>query len=105
MVLLTMTSNIVAALEQINEPVNVIASVNTDPSLAEPTVGHPISHAQLIAVAKHLRDRNQNETHVLSHLDRLLRGSKIYIEPSQPKAQPVRSLITVLAYSLTTSDL
>lgn len=25
------------------------------------------------------------------HLDDLLRGSKVYIEPSKPKAEPVRS--------------
>jgi hypothetical protein len=69
-----------------------------DPSLDAPATGNPISHFQLVAISDYLRkcladgrnDHTSAEAPFLDyHLDALLRGSQVYIEPPKPKPEPV----------------
>jgi hypothetical protein len=88
MVLLTLTSAAKSAVELYNQHSHD-ASLE-DASLSEPVIGGPISHAQLITVARFLRD-----THAPSNddfrLDILLKGASIYVPPPKPKPQPVNT--------------
>lgn len=89
MVLLTMTPAMVEALERLEDNNSVrtmIVTSNADePALSQPAVGNPITHGQVINISARL------ETSGLppSHLDTLLRGSRIYNPPPPPKAEPV----------------
>ncbi|MCJ1253995.1 hypothetical protein MMC24_001809 [Lignoscripta atroalba] len=99
MVRLPMTHAIVKAIEVCSDLPSDGASpddVDGDPSLLDPAIGMPISHGQVISLYKRLRNYYEDEADTLSvlkvaptyHLDDLLRGSKIYIEPSKPKPEP-----------------
>lgn len=94
MVRLTMTLEIVRALERLQNDGH-IAELCEDPPSNEPAVGKPISHEQIIAISKILKSTNenaqdeQNAGYVSHHLDSLLRGSQIYIEPPKSKKEPV----------------
>lgn len=94
MVRLTMTLEIVRALERLQNDGH-IAELCEDPPLSEPTVGKPISHEQIIAVSKILKSTGENAQdaqpagYVSHHLDNLLRGSQIYVEPPKSKKEPV----------------
>lgn len=61
------------------------------PDLENPTIGHPIAHAQVIALSRLLRKLHNSidDAGTSCHLDDLLRGSRIYYEPPKPKAEPV----------------
>lgn len=98
MVLLTMTPAIVAALgdlrsqEDYQSP-GVASSIqiestlpSNDPSLAEPALGQPISHGQIVDLWAKLRPL-RNEAH---SLEKLLQGSRVYRVPPPPKPEPVR---------------
>jgi hypothetical protein len=70
----------------------------TDPSLADPAVGNPVSHGQLIGLSKLLRkyadkvsEKDGEGTPVAYTLDSLLRGSTFYVPPPPPKKAPVSS--------------
>lgn len=93
-----MTTSIVEAikyLEKSGEKAFDAAFDESEPLLKDSSVGRPISHGQIIAISKSLRSLNQNSvndgsTAVPSHkLDDLLRGSRVYVEPPKPKAEPV----------------
>lgn len=95
MVYLTMTPAIVAALEDVDrlhlypglpETVQIPGH-----SLDNPAVGNSISHEQIIAISKLLRDHNEKHSavSVSYHLDDLLRGSRIYQEYPKKKVEPV----------------
>lgn len=94
MVLLTMTSSIVEALNRVAESntgdppqVGERESNSTDdgePSLRDPAVGNPISHGQIIDIWKRLR----NKTEHAIRLEDLLRGATVYIPPPPPKPEP-----------------
>lgn len=99
MVLLTMTPALVAAIEACHKLSPDLLSSEaqaTDPSLEDPGKGRPISHGQIIAISRSLRKHGHNSGQALVtagisyHLDDLLRGSRVYIEPSKPKPDPVR---------------
>lgn len=71
-----------------------------EPPLADPVAGNPISHGQLIGIAKLLRKHADKTTardeggEVVSYtLDSLLRGCTLYIPPPPPKKEPVSSLL------------
>ena len=103
MVLLTMTSSIVEAVEILQEPEGAqtirdstpqeapeqaaTTAVSSEPSLAEATVGKPISHGQIIDLWKQL----QSQGHSQYSLEGLLRGANVYIPPPPPKPEPVRN--------------
>lgn len=99
MVRLTMTPAILRALEYLEESgqVSRVRGAASEPSLDQPAVGNPITHGQIIAISKTLRenktDANDEKPETMSsyHLDDLLRGSKVYIDPPKPKAEPVGS--------------
>lgn len=101
MVYLTMTSVMVSALETINQLELKLENdiIDSDYSLADPAVGNPIGHSQVITIAKLLETHNSmlSEESAPYHLHQLLRGSRIYTSPSKPKNEPV-SRILVLAY-------
>lgn len=89
MVLLTLTPLAKSAVELYNQSSDhKHDDSSSDPSLSEPTVGTPVSHAQLIQIARYLREShlpNKNDF----RLDALLKGANIYVPPPKPKPQPV----------------
>jgi TMEM199 family protein len=58
----------------------------TDPFLSNPAVGNPISHGQVLDVARDLKAIRPTS------LEALLRGSKVYIPPPPPKSEPVSDI-------------
>ncbi|CAD0018823.1 unnamed protein product [Aureobasidium pullulans] len=97
MVLLTLTPAAKSAVELYNQLPREKDHVSTsDPSLSEPTIGAPVSHAQLIQVARCLRETdipNKNDF----RLDALLKGANIYVPPSKPKPQPTAEYTALMA--------
>lgn len=99
-----MTPVIVQALIHLKSKQEVPEMVGeaSEPSLDDPMVGKPISHSQIIAVSKKLKqvlgnvDRNGFDNATSFHLDDLLRGSKVYMEPPKPKAEKVAILLVEL---------
>lgn len=95
MVELTITPAIVSALEYLDNCDQSNADYALNGSFKDPAVGNPVSHGQVIALSKALRkwsedtDRDTIMEAPLFHLDDLLRGSRIYIEPPKPKTEPV----------------
>ncbi|KAK6006749.1 hypothetical protein QM012_005757 [Aureobasidium pullulans] len=97
MVLLTLTPAAKSAVELYNQLSDQKQDdSSSDPSLSEPTVGAPVSHAQLIQVARFLR-----ESHLLNkndfRLDALLKGANIYVAPPKPKPQPTAEYTALMA--------
>ena len=95
MVLLTMTPAIVQAIEQLGN-FDRDPEICNDPPLDGAAVGKPISHLQVIAISKQLKQLRTEgifpKDVVPCHLDELLRGSQVYFEPPKPKAEPVEHL-------------
>ena len=100
MVRLTITPVILRALEelQIREQIPEALGEASERSLDKPATGNPITHGQIIAISKALKEIRKSNTDVTNddpetivsyHLDDLLRGSKVYVEPPKPKAEPV----------------
>jgi len=111
MVLLTMTPAIVAAVERYNSlPNEVNRMIEGEPSLPEPACENPISHGQLVEISKRLRDHCDSSASDASyspsslyHLSDLLRGSRVYVEPPKPKAEPVsHTFFVAMSLPLTT---
>lgn len=105
MVLLTLTPAAKTAVELYNQlsDQNQNESLN-DPSLSEPAIGAPVSHAQLIQVARFLREsrlENKNDF----RLDTLLKGANIYVSPPKPKPQPVCTYLTLPPSKFALTDL
>ena len=106
---LTMTSAMVQAIDFLDENkvgASALGVEGQDPPLKEPAVGKPISHGQVIAISKSLREYFHSHSESLSadhvttikyHLDDLLRGSRFYVEPPKPKVEPVSISIVLLA--------
>lgn len=101
MVYLTMTPAILQALDILNAygQAQTVASNATEPSLDQPVEGNPISHGQLIEISEKLKQINEEaegreaqDYNVICHMDDLLRGSRIYLEPPKPKVEPVSML-------------
>ncbi|KAG9850488.1 hypothetical protein KCU98_g4446, partial [Aureobasidium melanogenum] len=97
MVLLTLTPTAKSAVELYNRLSDQkYHDTSSDPSLSEPTVGAPVSHAQLIQVARFLRETdisNKNDF----RLDALLKGANIYVPPPKPKPQPTAEYTALMA--------
>ena len=97
MVRLTVTPAILRALEELQHSGQApeASPPASEPSLDQPAIGKPITHGQIIAISKTLKelrtataDGKLDDT-VSFHLDDLLRGSKVYVEPPKPKLEPV----------------
>lgn len=56
-----------------------------DPPLQQPAVGKPISHRQIL----HLWRRLQSVQPAVDSLETLLQGSRLYLPPPLPRAEPV----------------
>jgi len=97
MVLLTITPSILEVLNRCS---------GTDrgafePRLADPQLGQPISHGQILDLWKQRRADGDGSL----SLERLLSGSRIYVPPPPPKAEPVRvGRQTALRLDLTTGS-
>lgn len=95
MVRLTITKTTLAALQYCKEAdISLPEAPNGGPSLEEPELHHPITHSQVIALSKALRDHysstyQHGAPSVGYDLDSLLRGSTIYVDPPKPKPKPV----------------
>lgn len=88
MVLLTMTPAIVAAIHICEEDRDLDQTklqVEGEPTLADPEVGKPISHSQIINIAKILKEKDHVCDGVPHRLSDLLRGSHLYTPPPPPK--------------------
>ncbi|KAI9801684.1 MAG: hypothetical protein M1833_002366 [Piccolia ochrophora] len=89
-----MTPALVAAIEEHPKCLESIGAgtsasdklAESEPSLACPAVGNPISHGQFIDIAGRLRDLAPKSGESAS-LELLLRGSQVYIPP--PRSNPV----------------
>ena len=92
MVLLTITPKILYALELL-KGYSTDIDIPNEPSLDDPALGRPISHTQVIGISKSLKkcrdSLSRQNGDIRFHLDDLLRGSKIYIEPPKPKKEQV----------------
>ena len=70
-------------------------AIGDDVPLENPAEGNPISHGQIIGISEKLKQIREEEQHdaiddaASHHLDGLLRGSKIYVQPPRPKVEPV----------------
>ncbi|KAH0021302.1 hypothetical protein KCU78_g6184, partial [Aureobasidium melanogenum] len=97
MVLLSLSSTAKSAVELYNQLSDQkYHDTSSDPSLSEPTIGAPVSHAQLIQVARFLRETdipNKNDF----RLDALLKGANIYVPPPKPKPQPTAEYTALMA--------
>ena len=101
MVYLTMTPAILQALDILGArgQTQIVAGNATEPSLDQPVEGNPISHGQLIEISRKLKQireevegREAQDHNMICHMDDLLRGSRIYVEPPKPKVEPVSML-------------
>jgi len=101
-----MTTAIVAAVEEYNEKnkneedKTKVAEPFTN--LLDPEIGKPISHEEVLAIAKCLKTHKEEATKY--RLDHLLRGSGVYIPPPKPKAEKVRRVAAILLTMTTTTD-
>lgn len=101
MVRLSMTKSMVSAIEFCSAnnvegwPAELLGG---EPSLQNPSLGQPITHSQVIALSRCLREHfrapaagnNANKSYgIVYDLDGLLRGSKVYNDPPKPKREPV----------------
>ena len=94
MVRLTITPAILRALQELQDR-GQVPQAQDEASLEQPAIGNPITHGQILAISKILKEIGNNaikdnlDDLVSYHLDDLLRGSKVYVEPPKPKAEPV----------------
>jgi hypothetical protein len=68
-------------------------SNSNEPSLESPTVGNAISHGQIIDLSRSFKSKGITP----KSLDTLLRGARVYIPPSAPKAEPVRHILSYVS--------
>ncbi|KAI4221515.1 MAG: hypothetical protein L6R36_006855 [Xanthoria steineri] len=66
---------------------------------ADLAIGDPITHTQVIAISKLLKKVREpiDGSAVPRHLDYLLRGSKLYQEPPEPKQEPTNEYKALMA--------
>ena len=83
----------VAALHYFSSHSDAIRSQTDEPPLDKPAVGNPISHGQVLDLFERLQVVQRTEKASIDcpncHLDELLRGSMVYIEPPKPKPEKV----------------
>lgn len=99
MVLLTITPLILEGMRELDESNHLeefgeyTAEETTEPSLAEPQLGNPISHGQIIDISRKLK-ANGHEKYTL---EALLKGSRIYVPPPKPKPEPTTEYKELMA--------
>lgn len=116
MVLLTITPAASTAIERYSELVSrddASTQLPDEPSLVDAAVGDAISHAQLIEIARYLKEHHERISNQSSEahadlpespfrLDTLLKGAKFYVPPPKPKPETVR--ISSLAITRTNTN-
>ncbi|KAF7940101.1 uncharacterized protein EAE98_000228 [Botrytis deweyae] len=80
-----------ASLEDANLAEN--AKVSQEPLLENPKIGNPISHGQAIDLSRNLKKHNLSPL----TLELLLRGSRVYVSPPVPKAEPTSEYKALMA--------
>ena len=108
MVRLTITPAILRAIAELQDGKHFPEDLSeaSETSLNKPTLGNPITHGQIISISQALRKIRSQPTHgvvntdVSYHLDDLLRGSKVYVDPPKPKAEPVGSTDLEFPYAV-----
>lgn len=108
MVLLTITPVAHTAIRLYNDLKraggDAVPDIPGEPSLAQPIIGDPVSHAQLIDIARFLKGREpafddgEGLAHESIRLDALLKGSNVYKPPPEPKPEPVCFLLCIFLY-------
>ncbi|KAB8345985.1 hypothetical protein FH972_023037 [Carpinus fangiana] len=97
MVLLTITPTLMRAIQDYQkvspEGQNDQASAS-EPPLEDVAAGQPISHAQIIRISRALRSTKSYDAY---HLQDLLRGVTVYVEPPKPKPQQTEEYKTLMA--------
>ncbi|KAK0725462.1 endoplasmic reticulum-based factor for assembly of V-ATPase-domain-containing protein [Lasiosphaeris hirsuta] len=98
MVLLTATPSIMEGLQLLKElpalqQQEKLRFSEGDPSLDDAAVGTPISHGQIVDLWTLLKDAG----HDTYTLERLLKGSNIYIKPPPPKPEPSKEYKALMA--------
>ncbi|CAD6443104.1 a3ed1b55-7719-480b-8297-f2176f8e3d39 [Sclerotinia trifoliorum] len=69
------------------------AKVSQEPLLANPKIGNPISHGQIIDLWRDIKKQNISSL----TLELLLRGSRVYVPPPVPKAEPTSEYKALMA--------
>lgn len=99
MVLLTVTSNVKAAIEHCNRLRSSDESNDEDlnrslEKLSALAIGSPVEHEDLIRFSAHLSQRGSKtgEGDQRWRLDNLLKGASVYQPPPPTKIEPVRRL-------------
>ena len=105
MVRLTITPAILRALQELQDR-GQVPQIQDEASLDQPAIGNPITHGQILAISKILKEIRMNtiddnvDDLVSYHLDDLLRGSRVYVEPPKPKAEPVGLIYLLLPHAV-----
>lgn len=116
MVLLTMTSGIVRALSQVEDALPEEHSklqTPSEPALADPKPGNPVSHSQLIGLSRLVKqlpeapnnkptgddavDNASENVATPTTLNALLRNTTIYVPPPPPKKQQTPEYLALMA--------
>lgn len=116
MVLLTMTSGIVRALSQVEDALPEEHSklqTPSEPALADPKPGNPVSHSQLIGLSRLVKqlpeapnnkptgddavDNASENVATPTTLNALLRNTTIYVPPPPPKKQQTPQYLALMA--------
>lgn len=84
MVLLTVTTSILKALQKVPDGPSKLQR-DGEPSLSDVDIGSPISHGQIMDLRNLLKAGDHKEY----SLEVLLRGSEVYVPPPPPKPEPV----------------
>lgn len=83
---------------QVNpDRVTVTGSSLQEPSLAQPKIGNPISHGQVLALWNQTKELGLSTC----NLETLLRGARVYVPPPPPKPELVSLLLLCNFVSLT----
>jgi len=101
MVLLTITPAAKSAIQVFHQHSlgSIRCIVEGEPSLAEPEVGQPITHGQLIDIVRALQrhhDATQSPKSYSISLEEVLKGSKIYVPPPKPKAEHTPQYVALM---------
>ncbi|KAL8693944.1 MAG: hypothetical protein Q9218_001302 [Villophora microphyllina] len=102
MVFLSITQAMVDGITCLRRFQNDLSELDCDymrQELPEPTIGCPITHAQVITLSKLLKNVHNiyQEPQAQYHLNDLLRGSKIHNEPTKPKAEQTTQYKVLMA--------
>ncbi|KAH8692989.1 endoplasmic reticulum-based factor for assembly of V-ATPase-domain-containing protein, partial [Talaromyces proteolyticus] len=100
MVLLVTTPTIVAALQDLSPSARDELQLPQPP----PEIGSPISHENVLALARALSSHTEPTTSPSYTLNTLLRGTEVYIPPAPAKPEPTPEYLALKARLQTLAD-